>query len=164
VPVQDLAEGPSRRVNKGGLNMIEEQAVVTEIRAGKVWIKATVRNTCAGCSGCSSSSLLSNFFAGNNESLLVDTAIQLELDETVIVGVDERKLLGWASVIYLLPLIGFFSGAILGRFLATSIAFSGENLVVLAGGIVCFTLVVQFIKKNSFLKSHQLRPVVLRKV
>ncbi|MEE9398362.1 MAG: SoxR reducing system RseC family protein [Methylococcales bacterium] len=142
--------------------MVEEQAIVIAVRADNVWVKTTTLKTCATCPGCSSS-LLAHLFSGNNKSLLVDTLIQLDVGETVIVGIDERKLLNWAVVIYLLPLIGFFSGAIIGRFVADSITFFGENLIVLAGGIVCFALVVKYVRKSLVLKSHQLRPVVLRK-
>jgi sigma-E factor negative regulatory protein RseC len=118
--------------------VIEEQGRVVAVEPGAVWVE-TVRHTacqsCAASKGCGHA-LLDSQRAGARARVRALTADSYRLDDLVIVGIPEGLLMRGAIMVYLLPLLMLFAGALLGQqfggFVADPAAVGG--LAGLAGG------------------------------
>lgn len=85
--------------------MIQAEAIISRVSAGKVWIKAASSSTCSACSQqahCSTASL-AQISAGKEMAL--DCSLTLAQGDSVWVEIEEGQLIRVALLVYLLPLI-----------------------------------------------------------
>lgn len=97
--------------------MIEQQATVISREGNIVWVEAERQSTCGQCQarkGCGTG-LLAKHVGQRFSRLAVNTDQPLEIGQRVMVSIPEQALLSGALMMYLLPLTGLFSAAILAR-------------------------------------------------
>ncbi len=85
--------------------MIEEQAIVTRVEAGQVWIKSLQTGACGGCSqqaGCSTATLAKIL---PKREFAVDCDLDLHVGDSVRIQIDDSHLILSSILLYLLPLI-----------------------------------------------------------
>lgn len=85
--------------------MIEEQAIVTHVEQGQVWIKSLQTGACGGCSqqaGCSTATLSKIL---PKREFAVDCDLDLNVGDSVRVQIDDSHLILSSMLLYLLPLI-----------------------------------------------------------
>ena len=138
--------------------MIEEEAYVAEVADGRVWIEKSPGSACAGCAESCPSSLAGGLFGGKRVRLPVDCGLALRPGDKVVVGVAEDALLGASLLVYLLPLLGLFAGALLGKFLA------GSDLASALGGLSGLGLSFAGLKSSRLPSGRGCAPVILRKI
>jgi sigma-E factor negative regulatory protein RseC len=111
--------------------MIEEQGRVVALEAGAVWVETRRKSTCSGCSarsGCGQG-LMDQLGVRERRGLIRAVCdLQLQVGDSVVVGIREDVLLRGAVLVYLFPLLALFAGALL----ALQFGFS-EPYVILAG-------------------------------
>lgn len=98
--------------------MIEEQGRVVAVEEGAVWVETVKQAGCASCSarnGCGHK-VLDGARAGARARVraLCDEP-GLQVDEQVVVGIPEGLLMRGAVLVYLVPLLLLFLGALVGR-------------------------------------------------
>lgn len=110
--------------------MIEEPGRVVAVEEGAVWVETLRRSTCSACSanaGCGQG-LMEKLGVGQRRALVrALTDLQLAVDDGVVIGIREDRLVSSALRVYLLPLLGLFAGAMLAQWLALA-----ESFVILA--------------------------------
>ena len=91
--------------------MLEELARVVKIENHQVWIESSPMNGCASCqqkASCSTNAIGSVL---KNKQVPVDSDIQLNPGDNVLVAIDERVLLRASLLLYFLPILALFLGA-----------------------------------------------------
>jgi len=138
--------------------MIEEEAYVAEIADGQVWIEKSRGSACAGCAEACPSAMAGGLFGDKRLRLQVASDLALRPGDKVLVGVAEEALLGGSLRIYLLPLLGLFAGALLGKSIA------GSDLASALGGLLGLGLCLAGLKAFRLFDQEACQPVVLRKI
>jgi sigma-E factor negative regulatory protein RseC len=85
--------------------MIEEQAIVTRIANGQVWIRSLQLSGCGGCTqkaACTSSALAKLL---PNREFAVDCDMQLKAGDQVVVAIDDAHLLSTSLLLYMVPIL-----------------------------------------------------------
>ncbi|QWF71280.1 SoxR reducing system RseC family protein [Methylomonas paludis] len=85
--------------------MIEQQAVVTQISTGQVWIKSLQSGACGGCmqqNTCSTATLAKLL---PKREFAIDCDLGLQVGDEVMVAIDDTHLLATSIIIYLLPVV-----------------------------------------------------------
>ncbi len=145
--------------------MIEEEVAVAEVSHRQVWVEKAQRSACASCEQVCSSSVVDRFFNNRQpKRLQVDTSIALKRGDKVIIGIREDALIRGFLLIYLLPLLALFAGAMGGSYLSTLLSFPTNETLSIAGGLLAFSLCLVIIKRSQVLEHNSLKPVVLRKI
>jgi len=114
----------------------QQEGVVLEIIGDIAKVKTSRHNDCENCGAC----------PGNSAMVLeVLNQVGAKPGQRVVVEVREVNMLKAAFIVYILPLIAVFIGALLGGTLAQK--FGNESLwFQVAGGAVAFVLSVVYIK------------------
>jgi sigma-E factor negative regulatory protein RseC len=109
--------------------VIEEQGRVVALEPGAVWVETIRHNACQSCAarkGCGHA-MMDAERAGSRARVRVlsgelsdanageSSATPLRLDEFVVIGIPEGLLLRGALMVYLMPLLLLFAGALLGQ-------------------------------------------------
>ncbi|GAB3481873.1 SoxR reducing system RseC family protein [Azotobacter salinestris] len=141
--------------------MIEEQGRVVAIEHGAVWVEASSKTTCSGCTASASCGrgLLEWLGAGRrSRHIRALSVIPLQVGDSVVVGIREDFLLRSAFSVYLLPLLALFICAIAIQQLGF-----GESAVILAG-LLGFAFAWGMVRRASRRQMNDpaLQPVVLR--
>ncbi len=144
--------------------MIEESAVVVRIDNHQVWVESGQNTACGGClqkASCTTNAIGSVL---KKKSVPVDSDIQLETGDQVMVAIDENLLLRASLLLYLVPLIALFTGAGIADGLLADNAKSAD-LWIAGSAILSFLVSLWIINKTqSLLILSYARPVVVRKV
>ncbi|MFP6848698.1 MAG: SoxR reducing system RseC family protein [Pseudomonas sp.] len=141
--------------------MIEEQGRVVAVEAGAVWVETLRKSTCSSCSvkaGCGQG-LLDQLGAGGRRGYVRALSdLHLSVGDAVVIGVREELLVRGSLLVYLLPLLGLFAGAIAAEQLALS-----EPWVILSAlsGFVVACAGVRWRSRQTATDPF-LQPVVLR--
>jgi len=138
--------------------MIEEEAYVAEIADGRVWIEKSRGSACSGCAESCPSSLAGGLFGGKRVRMQVASDLALRPGDKVLVGVAEEALAGASLLVYLLPLLGLFAGALLGNSIAAS------DLASALGGLVGLGLCLAGLRAFRLFDREGFQPVILRKI
>lgn len=85
--------------------MIEEQARVTRINANQVFIKSMQSSACKSCIQQSSCGTALYAKALPKREISLFSKLELDVGDTVLVGIEEHHLLLSSLFIYLLPLL-----------------------------------------------------------
>jgi sigma-E factor negative regulatory protein RseC len=144
--------------------MIEELAVVVKIENHQVWVEAGPNSACGGCSqktSCTTNAIGSLL---KKKSVPVDCDIQLKTGDQVLVAIDENLLLRASLLLYLLPLIGLFTGAGIADWWLEDNA--NQDLWIAGSALLSFLLILWLINKTQSLLilNYYARPVVVKKV
>lgn len=101
--------------------MIEENGRVVAVEDDAVWVETVRQSTCQSCSarqGCGHS-LLERDRAGARARVLARVdGHRLNPGDQVVVGIPEGALMKGALMVYLLPLVLLFAGALLGAWIS----------------------------------------------
>jgi sigma-E factor negative regulatory protein RseC len=141
--------------------MIEEPGRVVALDSGAVWVETRRKSTCSGCSaknGCGQGLMDSLGVRERRGLIRALSDLQLQVGDSVIVGIREDVLLRGAVLVYLFPLIMLMTAA------ATAAQFSAhEPIVILAGlgGFFVSWLFVRIRSRNAA-NDPKLQSVVLR--
>ncbi|MDF1630176.1 MAG: SoxR reducing system RseC family protein [Alcanivoracaceae bacterium] len=120
--------------------MIEEQGRVVAVESGAVWVE-TVRHTscqsCAASKGCGHA-LLDGQRAGARATVRALSTDAFRVDDLVVVGIPEGLLMRGAVLVYLVPLLLLFAGALVGEQFTGSFVDPAAvgGLLGLAGGFL----------------------------
>src|SRR5690606_26683622 len=105
---------------------------------GAVWVETLRRSTCSACSasaGCGQG-LMDKLGVGQRRGYVrALTDLQLAVGDGVVIGIREDLLVRSSLLVYLLPLLGLFAGAMLAQWLALA-----ESFVILGGLSGLFSL------------------------
>lgn len=143
--------------------MIEEEAVVAGIDNGKIWVEKPRQSACSACQKPCATGQVADYLGGTTVRLAVDSALELHTGDRVMVGVPEDALVKGYLAIYLLPLLGLFIGAILGKAVGISLSFSTDLAAAVGGGLgLAATLLL--LKYTQLIARGTPQPVVLRKL
>lgn len=141
--------------------MIEESGRVVAVEDGAVWVETLRRSTCSACSanaGCGQG-LMEKLGVGQRRGYVRALSdLQLAVGDTVVIGVREELLVQSALLVYLLPLLGLFAGAMLAQWLALA-----ESFVILGalGGFFALWWLARW-RSRRCADDPLRQPVVLR--
>ena len=143
--------------------MIEETGRVVAVEADAVWVETVRLSACQSCSankGCGHA-MLDRHQAGSRARVRALNSLPLQVDQTVVLGLPEGALLKGAVLVYLLPLLLLFVGALCGDAL---VPVNGNGAS--AGGVI--GLLFGFFLNRWYSHRHQhdpsLQPRVLRQL
>ena len=141
--------------------MIEEQGRVVAVEAGAVWVETLRKTTCSSCSasaGCGQG-LMDKLGVGRGRGLVrALCGLQLQVGDAVTIGVREDLLVRGSLLLYLLPLAGLFTMALLVQALGAS-----EPGIIVAGlsGLALGWALVRW-RSRQTVDDPDSQPVVLR--
>jgi sigma-E factor negative regulatory protein RseC len=132
----------------------EEVGIVVEIDGKIAKVRASRHGDCKNCGACpGDSAIVVN--AQNPLSAKVGQLVAFEIQET--------NMLQAAFIVYIMPLIAIFVGALVGDFIANKF---GQTVVTfqICGGIIAFILAVIYIKlyDGSARKNEKMQPVITK--
>jgi sigma-E factor negative regulatory protein RseC len=142
--------------------MIETEAVVVKTEDAIAYVQAERKLNCSGCSESScGTSVLANFFDRKTPLYCANNEVGAKVGDRVVVGLNESALFKGTLLLYLLPLLFLFVGAVAGSVLAaTADVKDGYSvagaLIGLVAGFLCLKL---FSAKMGLGKQYQ--PVIL---
>lgn len=113
--------------------MIEETAVVVAAdRDGGLWVEAVPQSACGGCvaGGHCGTGALGQVLGRRPVRLKLEAGADAAVGDRVVIGLPEGALLRGAVMLYLVPLLMMFAGAVA----AAAIWGSADAGVALAGG------------------------------
>jgi len=135
------------------MKMKTEQGLVLEVIKDVAKIKVGRHNDCKNCGACPGED--SVIISANNK-------VGAKAGQRVVFEVKEENVLMGAFVVFVLPLIAVFIGALLGNFVGKYIQ---ANIYVsqITGGIIAFVLAIIFVKlfDRATSKSNKSNPEVI---
>lgn len=144
--------------------MIEEDALVSAVEGGLVWIEKSRRPACSGCAESCGSSLTAQFFSEKKIRFPVVSALELKPGDRVVVGLAEDALVRGAFGVYLLPLFALLAGALIAKFLAESMGWPDHELAGALGGVSALLVSLMGLKVTGLFDRTGFQPVILRKI
>ena len=142
--------------------MIEQQAIVTQISAGQVWIKSSHSGACGGCAqqtACGTATLAKML---PKREFAVDSDLQLQTGDEVVVAVDDAHLLSTSILMYLLPvLVMLTTTGFASLWLPAAIADDWLPLIALISLMLSFWLIHRL--QHIVLLHFCFKPQILRK-
>ena len=133
--------------------MIEETARVERSEGEYIWISPS--GSASGCGSCQSSGSCSSSFLGSlfenraSKSIRVKNTINAKVDDTVVLGIHPQGLLSGSALIYLLPIVGLFVFALVGKILLGELGSISFGLAGLGVGL----LLTKVISASGLMKS-----------
>ncbi|WXL24531.1 SoxR reducing system RseC family protein [Ectopseudomonas mendocina] len=141
--------------------MIEERGRVVALEPGAVWVETRRQSTCGSCSakaGCGHGVLQQLGFRERYARVRALSDLDLQLGDSVVIGVREDTLVRGSLMVYLLPLLGLFAAAVLVEQMAVDerwVILSALLGFVVAGGVVRW-------RNRFWVNDAAMQPVVLR--
>jgi Positive regulator of sigma E activity len=134
--------------------MKTEQGIVIEVKNNEAHIKVGRHSDCSSCGACAGSDSI--IISANNK-------IGAKVGERVEFEVKEVNVLRGAFVVFVLPLIAAFIGALLGGGIGS---YFGGNIHTfqIAGGIIAFLLSMVLVKlfDKAATTSEKSKPEIIR--
>jgi sigma-E factor negative regulatory protein RseC len=142
--------------------MIEEQAVVTRITGGQVWIKSQQASGCGGCmqkAACTTATLAKLL---PQREFAVDCDLALRTGDQVVVAIDDAHLLSTSLLLYMVPIMIMLSAVgIASLTLPAAIAENWLPAIALAVLLTTFWLIHRF--QALFLLHFCFKPQIVRR-
>lgn len=134
--------------------MLETRAIVMHTDKLSALVQASAGNGCAACEGkgCGSGKL-TQLFCNKPRQFKVENTINARVGDEVIVSVAEGTVMRGIALVYLLPLLLLFAGAMLGSALAADAAFRDASEA--AGGLSGLVAGFVFAKWLSVRRTRQ---------
>lgn len=114
--------------------MIEERGRVLSVEPGAVWVETVRRSACDSCqarNGCGQS-VLQRLGLGARQGFIRVLNEQPErrcqVGDEILIGIPENAVLEGSAVVYLIPLVALFAGALLAQAVGAA-----EPTIILAG-------------------------------
>lgn len=144
--------------------MIEEQAVVIALDNGSVVLQYHRESACGACASkqsCSSAPLVKNADRQRSEIKLACN-LDVEVGDTVILGIEEKALIQCALFLYALPLITMIMSAAIGGYYASTFSIGSETASIIFG-IAGLAGALLLTRHNQYFRRFQehLEPVIL---
>ena len=134
--------------------MQQQEGIVVEVEGRIAKVKTSRHNDCENCGACP-----------GNSAIVISafSPMQVKPGQRVVVEVQEINMLKAAFVVYLMPLLAIFLGALAGHGLAGYFAMNGLVFSV-AGGILFLLISIWYIKYYDYTSStnEKMRPVITR--
>ncbi|RKZ38858.1 MAG: hypothetical protein DRQ49_13160 [Gammaproteobacteria bacterium] len=144
--------------------MLKESGIVVEIDDKFAIIQIRRTRHCSQCAakGCGIGSL--SFVLGQKETRLKVINLRgAKVGDRVVIGLQEQALLKSSLILYLLPLLGLFVGAIGYEIWVTIWEWHHSEILTVLAGLVGFFMGLLWVKRINFFMSknanHQ--PVIL---
>lgn len=132
----------------------QQEGIVLEVSNHMAKVKTSRHNDCENCGACP-----------GNSALVLDArnGVGAKPGQRVAVEVREINMLKAAFIVYILPLIAVFIGAIAGGLLAENIGYQ-PLLLQVVGGVMAFILSVLYIKffDSAARSDVKMQPVIIR--
>jgi sigma-E factor negative regulatory protein RseC len=145
--------------------MIEEEAVVTQLEAGQVWVEKTSGPSCgSSCAQPCATAAVADYLGKSRARIAVLSPIEVRPGDRVVIGIEEDALIKGSLSVYLVPLIGLLVGAILGKAIGGSLFSIATDAAALIGGLLGLIGTLIFLRFALVLPRNKLQPVVLRKL
>jgi len=132
----------------------EAQGVVIEANENIARVKTNRHGDCKNCGAC----------PGDNATVLeVQNPLGAKPGQRVVFEIKEENMLKAAFVVYILPIIAIFLGAICGTWLATKFGQSNKMFQI-GGAIIAFILSVLYVKvfDRATGKNNKIKPIITR--
>lgn len=118
--------------------MIETTATVERVEGDAIWVRPLI--TGGGCGSCQSSnncstSFLNQLFQGKTRRIKFKKTGDVKVNDQVILVLPSQELLFGSALIYLLPLVLLFLGAVLGEQLFNEVGSIGFGFLGLFFGL-----------------------------
>ncbi len=141
--------------------MIEETAIVIDVRGQQVLLETQRKSACQTCSvqsGCGTSTL-AKVVGKRSSQFVVDKSLDVRAGDAVIVAIDENALVQGSLLIYLFPIVFMLLAGLMVEYL-----FAREALTILAvaGGFIVSMIAVRVILSGSGLK-NSVQPHLIRR-
>jgi sigma-E factor negative regulatory protein RseC len=143
--------------------MIEEEAIVTQLEAERIWVERTSKPACGSCSQACATAAVGDYFGKSTVRMAVLSPIEVQPGDRVVVGIEEDTFIKGLLRVYLAPLAGLLAGAILGKAIGASFSLA-TDAAALAGGLLGLIGTLIFLKFAPGLPRDKLQPIVLRKL
>lgn len=134
--------------------MKTEQGLVVEVINEEAKIRVGRHNDCKNCGACP-----------GNDSMIIsaNNKIGAEPGQRVLFEIKEKNVLKAAFIVFIVPLIALFIGAMLGGFIGEYFAFNTRMLQIV-GGVIAFALSVIIVKAFDKATSENVKskPVIVR--
>lgn len=135
--------------------MLEQHAIVLKTESGLAWVEARESGSCGSCgSGGCSTRRLADLFGLRERAFPVDNVLDARVDERVVIGIPAGALWRSAFLLYGVPLVLLFAGALIGQRL-------GGDPGAVAGATCGLGLAALMQKFRSASRAFQ--PVMLRR-
>jgi len=140
--------------------VIEETAIVLEVRPQGVLLQTQRKSACQSCSvksGCGTS-VLAKAVGKRSSQFVVENTLGLHVGDQVVIAVDENALVQGSLLVYLLPLLFMMSAGLLAEWL-----FATEWVTIIStfSGLILSMTVVRLTFLNSHLKKS-VQPHIVR--
>lgn len=111
--------------------MITETVTVMETDDGYAWVATERKSSCGACAAnkACGTAVLSSVLGNKLSRLRVRNPIAAEPGQQVEIGIEDAVLVRGSLLVYMLPLLGLFTGAALGQWLF------GEGAAIVGGGL-----------------------------
>jgi sigma-E factor negative regulatory protein RseC len=146
--------------------VIEESGQVVEVQGEFAWIESERTSTCGGCAvrkGCGTSAI-AKVLGQRRVRLRVLNRINASVGDNVVIGIAESGLVRGSLAVYAAPLLGLFTGALVGQLLGKQVFGMSSDLLAIGGAISGFVAALIWLKRFSRRteKDTAYQPVVLR--
>lgn len=141
--------------------MIEQQAKVTSVVDGKVWLLVERQSSCHNCQlnkGCGTASL-GRLFGLKAQQLQLPNSLDLKLGDRVIVAIPDQSYLLASVLIYVLPLLLLF---IFGGVVESLWQREWLTVIMSLVGLLCGLLISARLSRVRF--SSLLQPKIIRQI
>lgn len=143
--------------------MIEEQAAVADIDGPHAWVACRAQRDCPRCAegrGCGGG-LLGRWLGDRLHRVRVVHDGGIEVGDCVVIGLEERMLVRATLLVYGIPLLSLFAGAILAAMLG-----GGSEAWTITGGLAGLAAGFSWLKwfSRKIRGDRRFQPVVLRRV
>jgi len=148
--------------------MIEENAIVVEVRRDHVLVEVERRSSCDSCqakSGCGTG-VLSKVLGKKRSQVLVLRDRELKVGDQVIIGLQEKAMLKGSFAVYFVPLLLMLFFAILGVVLGRQLNVQSPDDLSVILALLGLSLGVVWLKlfSRQIAFDRQYQPVILRVV
>lgn len=135
--------------------MIEENGRVIRTQGELAWVETSRSSSCGSCSarGACGTGVLANVLGARVHQVEVLNPIAAEVGDEVVVGISESTLVRGSALLYLLPLLTLFGGAVLASVMAEQWMLEWGELPAVLGGLTGlwagFYALQQYTRKQS---------------
>jgi len=133
----------------------QQEGIVLELQGSVAKVKTARHNDCDSCGACP-----------GNSAMILDARNPLgaRVGQRVLIEIQQINMLKAAFIVYVLPLLAIFAGAVAGHFFYGQTGLGGERLDEIGGGLGAFLMSVWYIKHYDYSArmNDKMQPVIVR--
>lgn len=144
--------------------MIEERGIITALKAlpdGQtgIAVQTSVKTTCGSCSAkkSCSTSVIAEHFTPNSEALYFTTDQDVQVGQSVALGIREDTLLKASFMVYVLPLLSFIGTFMVAQWALRDTLFDHE-LIHLLGAVMSTLGVLIWVSRQTKKQHNEFAP------